>query len=156
APTSAPWSFRRRNHSPDAEIGDIRTLPPPANARWAQQPQVWWLSAMTRYLWHIPPLLALYLVFDHLGYPALTRPPRLHRAVGRAAAHHGHVGSGGLRDAAPCGEQPAAAVGRRLRCAAWRAQPGRGRAVVPCRCGDAGLGRLGPQGPGFVPRRGDA
>ena len=25
APTSTPWLFRRRNHSPQAELGDIRT-----------------------------------------------------------------------------------------------------------------------------------
>jgi hypothetical protein len=47
----------------------------PAIARWAQRPRVWWLAvignsgAMTLYLWHIPPLLAMYLVFDYLGYP---------------------------------------------------------------------------------------
>ena len=47
----------------------------PAIARWAQRPRVWWLAAignsgaMTLYLWHIPPLLAMHLVFDDLGYP---------------------------------------------------------------------------------------
>jgi hypothetical protein len=47
----------------------------PAIARWARRPRVWWLAAignsgaMTLYLWHIPPLLALHLVFDYLGYP---------------------------------------------------------------------------------------
>jgi hypothetical protein len=47
----------------------------PAIARWAQRPRVWWLAvignsgAMTLYLWHIPPLLAVHLVFDYLGYP---------------------------------------------------------------------------------------
>lgn len=47
----------------------------PAIARWAQRPRVWWLTAignsgaMTLYLWHIPPLLAIHLVFDYLGYP---------------------------------------------------------------------------------------
>jgi hypothetical protein len=47
----------------------------PAIARWAQRPRVWWLTAigncgaMTLYLWHIPPLLAMHLVFDYLGYP---------------------------------------------------------------------------------------
>jgi Acyltransferase family len=40
----------------------------PAIARWAQRPRVWWLAAignsgaMTLYLWHIPPLLAMHLV----------------------------------------------------------------------------------------------
>lgn len=47
----------------------------PAIARWAQRPRVWWLAAignsgaMTLYLWHIPPLLAMHLVFDDIGYP---------------------------------------------------------------------------------------
>jgi hypothetical protein len=47
----------------------------PAIARWAQRPRVWWLAAignsgaMTLYLWHIPPLLAMHLVFDYIGSP---------------------------------------------------------------------------------------
>lgn len=47
----------------------------PAIARWALGPRVWWLTAignsgaMTLYLWHIPPLLAIHLVFDYLGHP---------------------------------------------------------------------------------------
>jgi hypothetical protein len=47
----------------------------PAITRWAQRPRVWWLAAignsgaMTLYLWHIPPLLAIHLVFDYVGHP---------------------------------------------------------------------------------------
>jgi hypothetical protein len=47
----------------------------PSIAGWAQRPRVWWLAAignsgaMTLYLWHIPPLLAMHLVFDYIGYP---------------------------------------------------------------------------------------
>src|ERR1700682_5070693 len=47
----------------------------PAIARWAQGARAWWLAAignsgaMTLYLWHIPPLLAVHLVFDYLGHP---------------------------------------------------------------------------------------
>lgn len=47
----------------------------PAIARWASRPRVWWAvaigntGAMTLYLWHIPPLLAMHLAFDYLGYP---------------------------------------------------------------------------------------
>ncbi|HXO54756.1 MAG TPA: acyltransferase, partial [Mycobacterium sp.] len=47
----------------------------PAIARWALGARVWWLAAignsgaMTLYLWHIPPLLAMHLVFDYLGHP---------------------------------------------------------------------------------------
>jgi len=44
-------------------------------ARWAHRPRVWQLvaigntGAMTLYLWHIPPLLAMHLTFDYLGHP---------------------------------------------------------------------------------------
>src|ERR1700730_11923726 len=47
----------------------------PAIARWALGTRVWWLAAignsgaMTLYLWHIPPLLAMHLVFDYLDHP---------------------------------------------------------------------------------------
>jgi hypothetical protein len=47
----------------------------PAIRRWARRPRVWWLAAigntgaMTLYLWHMPALLAMHLVFDYLGYP---------------------------------------------------------------------------------------
>jgi hypothetical protein len=47
----------------------------PAIARWVQRPRVWWLAAignsgaMTLYLWHILPLLAMHLVFYYLGHP---------------------------------------------------------------------------------------
>jgi hypothetical protein len=47
----------------------------PAISRWAQRPRVWWLAvignsgAMTLYLWHIPLLLGMHLVFDYLGRP---------------------------------------------------------------------------------------
>jgi hypothetical protein len=47
----------------------------PAIARWAHRPRVWWLAAignsgaMTLYLWHIPPLLTMHLVFDYLDHP---------------------------------------------------------------------------------------
>jgi Acyltransferase family len=47
----------------------------PAIAGWARRPRVWWLTAignsgaMTLYLWHIPALLAMHLVFDALGHP---------------------------------------------------------------------------------------
>ncbi|WP_066898852.1 acyltransferase family protein [Mycolicibacterium houstonense] len=45
----------------------------PAINRWAQRPRVWWLTAignsgaMTLYLWHMPLLLGMHLVFDYLG-----------------------------------------------------------------------------------------
>lgn len=43
--------------------------------RWAQRPRVWWAvaignsGAMTLYLWHMPALLGMHLVFDFLGFP---------------------------------------------------------------------------------------
>lgn len=46
----------------------------PAIARWAQRPRVWWLAAignsgaMTLYLWHMPLLLAMHVVFAYLGF----------------------------------------------------------------------------------------
>jgi hypothetical protein len=45
----------------------------PAISRWAQRPRVWWLvaignsGAMTLYLWHLPALLGMHLVFDAVG-----------------------------------------------------------------------------------------
>ncbi len=47
----------------------------PVIARWAQRPRAWWLvaignsGAMTLYLWHMPALLGMHLVFDALGMP---------------------------------------------------------------------------------------
>jgi hypothetical protein len=47
----------------------------PALTRWAQRPRVWWFvaignsGAMTLYLWHMPALLGMHLVFDALGVP---------------------------------------------------------------------------------------
>ncbi|MGV0625007.1 acyltransferase family protein [Mycolicibacter minnesotensis] len=53
----------------------------PAISRWAQRPRVWWLTAignsgaMTLYLWHIPVLLGVHLVFDLLGLPRYPGMP---------------------------------------------------------------------------------
>ncbi len=46
----------------------------PTVARWAQRPRVWWCAAignsgaMTLYLWHMPVLLGVHLLFDYLGF----------------------------------------------------------------------------------------
>jgi surface polysaccharide O-acyltransferase-like enzyme len=61
----------------------------PAIARWARRPRVWWLTAlgnsgaMTLYLWHIPPLLAIHLAFDYSGHPRFdpTAPSFITRSV---------------------------------------------------------------------------
>ena len=53
----------------------------PAIARWAQRPRVWWCTAigntgaMTLYLWHIPVLLGVHLVFDFLGFARYPGQP---------------------------------------------------------------------------------
>lgn len=53
----------------------------PAIARWARRPRVWWWTAignsgaMTLYLWHMPVLLGVHLVFDYLGFPRYPGAP---------------------------------------------------------------------------------
>ncbi|SRX94052.1 acyltransferase 3 [Xylanimonas cellulosilytica DSM] [Mycobacterium shimoidei] len=55
----------------------------PAIARWAQRPRVWWLTAignsgaMTLYLWHMPALLGVHLLFDYLGFYRYPGQPHL-------------------------------------------------------------------------------
>ena len=55
----------------------------PAITRWAQRPRVWWLTvignsgAMTLYLWHMPALLGVHLVFDYLGWYRFPGQPHL-------------------------------------------------------------------------------
>jgi hypothetical protein len=53
----------------------------PAIARWAQRPRVWWWTAignsgaMTLYLWHMPALLGVHLLFDSFGHPRYPGQP---------------------------------------------------------------------------------
>lgn len=53
----------------------------PAINRWAQRPRVWWWTAlgnsgaMTLYLWHMPVLLGVHLIFDGLGHPRFPGQP---------------------------------------------------------------------------------
>lgn len=53
----------------------------PSIGRWAQRPRVWWWTAlgnsgaMTLYLWHIPALLGIHLLFDELGLPRYPGQP---------------------------------------------------------------------------------
>jgi hypothetical protein len=55
----------------------------PAIARWARRPRVWRLAvignsgAMTLYLWHIPLLLGMHLVFDYVGLQRFPGQPHL-------------------------------------------------------------------------------
>lgn len=59
------------------------TAAAPAIARWAARPRVWWLTvignsgAMTLYLWHMPALLGVHLVFDSLGLYRFPGQPHL-------------------------------------------------------------------------------
>lgn len=59
------------------------TAAAPAIARWAQRPRVWWLTAignsgaMTLYLWHMPALLGVHLLFDYLGFYRYPGQPHL-------------------------------------------------------------------------------
>jgi hypothetical protein len=53
----------------------------PAIGRWARRPRVWWLTAignsgaMTLYLWHLPALLGIHLLFDTTGHPRYPGEP---------------------------------------------------------------------------------
>jgi hypothetical protein len=53
----------------------------PAIGRWARRPRVWWLTAignsgaMTLYLWHMPALLGIHLLFDFAGHPRYPGQP---------------------------------------------------------------------------------
>jgi hypothetical protein len=52
-----------------------------AIGRWARRPRVWWLTAignsgaMTLYLWHLPALLGIHLLFDTTGHPRYPGQP---------------------------------------------------------------------------------
>ncbi|EHB49985.1 hypothetical protein MycrhDRAFT_5372 [Mycolicibacterium rhodesiae JS60] len=53
----------------------------PAIGKWARRPRVWWLTAignsgaMTLYLWHMPALLGVHLLFDVTGHPRYPGRP---------------------------------------------------------------------------------
>jgi hypothetical protein len=53
----------------------------PALQGWARRPRVWWLTAignsgaMTLYLWHMPALLGVHLLFDVTGHPRYPGRP---------------------------------------------------------------------------------
>jgi hypothetical protein len=72
-PNMTPPSLLLAGHA--IILSALAILAAPAIARWAQRPRVWWLTAignsgaMTLYLWHMPVLLGVHLLFDSLGYP---------------------------------------------------------------------------------------
>jgi hypothetical protein len=62
-------------------LSALAVVAAPAIARWAQRPRVWWWTAignsgaMTLYLWHMPALLGVHLLFDGLGHPRYPGQP---------------------------------------------------------------------------------
>ena len=62
-------------------LSALAILAAPTIARWARGPRVWWLTAignsgaMTLYLWHMPVLLGVHLLFDGLGHPRYPGQP---------------------------------------------------------------------------------
>ena len=97
---------------------------------------------MTLYLWHIPPLLAMHLVFDYLGSPALRRSrSRLHRARHRRFGDHGDLVATVFVVLRPLENNPSAALGRRLRGRDWSAQCPVG--ALLCVAGAATLASVG-------------
>ncbi len=78
----------------------------PSIARWARRPRVWWLTAignsgaMTLYLWHIPALLFMHLVFDYLGHPRYDAgAPGFILLSSLQLTDHGGSGGDGVRRA---------------------------------------------------------
>jgi fucose 4-O-acetylase-like acetyltransferase len=69
----APPSLLQAGHT--IVLSALAIAAAPAIARWARRPRVWWpvaignSGAMTLYLWHIPALLGIHLIFDALGLP---------------------------------------------------------------------------------------
>ena len=62
-------------------LSAVAIMAAPAIARWAQRPRVWWWAAignsgaMTLYLWHMPVLLGVHLIFDCLGHARYPGQP---------------------------------------------------------------------------------
>jgi hypothetical protein len=72
-PNMTPPSLLQAGHT--IVLSALAIAAAPAITRWAQRPRVWWLvaignsGAMTLYLWHMPALLGMHLIFDALGSP---------------------------------------------------------------------------------------
>jgi hypothetical protein len=82
-PNMSPPSLLLAGHA--IVLSALAIAAAPAIARWARRPRVWWWTAvgnsgaMTIYLWHMPALLCVHLLFDQLGYPRY--PGQQHFAV---------------------------------------------------------------------------
>jgi hypothetical protein len=78
-PNMSPPSLLLAGHA--IVLSALAIAAAPAIARWARRPRVWWWTAvgnsgaMTLYLWHMPALLGVHLIFDFLGYPRYPGQP---------------------------------------------------------------------------------
>ncbi|VBA45465.1 hypothetical protein LAUMK41_00147 [Mycobacterium attenuatum] len=78
-PNMSPPSLLLAGHA--IMLSTLAVAVAPGIARWAQRPRVWWLTAignsgaMTLYLWHMPVLLGLHLLFDTVGHPRYPGQP---------------------------------------------------------------------------------
>ncbi|POY30205.1 acyltransferase family protein [Mycobacterium kansasii] len=78
-PNMSPPSLLLAGHA--ITLSALAIAAAPAIARWARRPRVWWLTAigntgaMTLYLWHMPVLLAVQLLFDTAGHPRYPGQP---------------------------------------------------------------------------------
>ncbi|WP_240274460.1 acyltransferase family protein [Mycobacterium ulcerans] len=78
-PNMSPPSLLLAGHA--IILSALAVVAAPAIARWARRPRVWWLAAignsgaMTLYLWHMPALLGVHLLFDGLGAPRYPGEP---------------------------------------------------------------------------------
>ncbi len=114
---------------------------------------MWWLAAignsgaMTLYLWHIPPLLAMHLVFDYLGYPRFDpSAPGFFALVVVQLLIMAALVAVVFVTLRPLENNPLPLLGRRLRRDAGSPQRCSRRAAVRRRRGHAGIGRMGTQG----------
>jgi hypothetical protein len=78
-PNMSPPSLLLAGHA--IVLSALAIAAAPAIARWARRPRVWWWTAvgnsgaMTLYLWHMPALLSVHLLFDYLALPRYPGQP---------------------------------------------------------------------------------
>ncbi|WP_082274484.1 acyltransferase family protein [Mycobacterium innocens] len=78
-PNMSPPSLLLAGHA--ITLSALAIAAAPGIARWARRPRVWWLTAigntgaMTLYLWHMPALLGVQLLFDIAGHPRYPGQP---------------------------------------------------------------------------------
>lgn len=78
-PNMSPPSLLLAGHA--IVLSALAIAAAPAINRWARRPRVWWFTAignsgaMTLYLWHMPALLAVHVLFDTDGHPRFPGQP---------------------------------------------------------------------------------